>query len=60
MSRQQNQQHSEWIPRTSLGLLVASGKINSMDEVYENGLRIQESEIIKRLLPEIRSQVVHT
>jgi small subunit ribosomal protein S5 len=58
MSRQ-NQQHSEWIPRTSLGLLVASGKINSMDEVYENGLRIQESEIIKRLLPDIRSQVVH-
>src|SRR5919106_2205398 len=58
MSRQ-NQQHSEWIPRTSLGLLVASGKIKSMDEVYENGLRIQESEIIKRLLPVIRSQVVH-
>ena len=26
-----------------------------MDEVYENGLRIQESEIIKRLLPDIRS-----
>jgi small subunit ribosomal protein S5 len=40
-------------------MLVASGKISSMDQIYENGMRIQESEIVKRLLPEIKSQVVH-
>ncbi|MCC2648499.1 MAG: rps5p [Nitrososphaeraceae archaeon] len=39
--------------------MVASGKISSMDQIYENGMRIQESEIVKRLLPEIKSQVVH-
>ena len=46
-SRHQQQEHRvEWKPRTTLGSLVASGKINSMDEVYENGMRIQESEIV--------------
>jgi ribosomal protein S5 len=30
-----------------------------MDEVYENGMRIQESEVVKHLLPDIKSQVVH-
>jgi len=49
----------EWKPRTMLGTLVAGGKINSMDQVYENGMRIQESEIVRHLLPDIKSQVVH-
>ena len=57
-SRQQ-EEHVEWKPRTTLGMMVASGKISSMDQIYENGMRIQESEIVKRLLPEIKSQVVH-
>src|SRR6188472_91898 len=57
--RQQQEHRTEWKPRTTLGSLVASGKINSMDEVYENGMRIQESEIVKHLLPDIKSQVVH-
>lgn len=57
-SRQQ-EQHIEWKPRTTLGIMVAGGKINSIDQIYENGMRIQESEIVKKLLPEIKSQVVH-
>jgi small subunit ribosomal protein S5 len=55
----QQEEHVEWKPRTTLGMMVASGKISSMDQIYENGMRIQESEIVKRLLPEIKSQVVH-
>ena len=57
-SRQQ-EQHIEWKPRTTLGIMVAGGKINSIDQIYENGMRIQESEIVKKLLPEIKSQEVH-
>ena len=53
------EQHTEWSPRTSLGMLVNEGKINSMDQVYENGLRIQEAELVRHLLPDIKSQVVH-
>ncbi len=56
-SRQEQQ--AEWRPRTTLGQAVLAGKINSMDQIYENGLRIQESEIVKHLLPDIKSQVVH-
>src|ERR687891_467855 len=57
-SRQQ-EQHIEWKPRTTLGMMVAENKISSMDQIYENGMRIQESEIVRHLLPDIRSQVVH-
>jgi len=49
----------EWKPRTTLGMLVAGGKISSMEQVFENGMRIQESEIVKQLLPDMKSQVVH-
>jgi small subunit ribosomal protein S5 len=40
-------------------MLVAGGKISSMEQVFENGMRIQESEIVKQLLPDMKSQVVH-
>lgn len=48
----------EWKPRTTLGIMVAGGKINSMEQIFENGMRIQESEIVKHLLPDIKTQVV--
>ena len=57
-SRQQEHQ-GEWQPRTTLGKMVSEGKISTMDEIFENGMRIQEPEIVKHLLPEIKSQVVH-
>ncbi|MFQ5969336.1 MAG: 30S ribosomal protein S5 [Nitrososphaerales archaeon] len=53
------QEKPEWKPRTKLGMLVATNKITSMDEVFENGYRIQESEIVRMLLPDIRNEVVH-
>jgi small subunit ribosomal protein S5 len=40
-------------------MMVSSGKINSMDQIFENGMRIQEPEIVKHLLPDIKSQVIH-
>lgn len=55
----QGQQQAEWKPRTTLGQMVLAGKINSMDQIYENGLRVQEPEIVKHLIPDIKSQVVH-
>lgn len=47
-----------WVPRTELGKKVASGLITSMDEIYSNGLRIQEAGIIKKLLPDLKSEVI--
>ena len=37
-----------WVPKTILGQKVASGEITSVEEILEQGLRIQESGIIKK------------
>lgn len=53
------EERPEWKPRTKLGMLVAAGKITSLGEVFQNGYRVQESEIVRMLLPDIRHEVVH-
>ena len=47
-----------WVPKTILGQKVASGEISSLEEIIELGLRIQEAGIIKKLLPDLKSEVV--
>ncbi len=47
-----------WIPKTILGKKVASGEINSIEEIIQDGLRIQEAGIIKKLLPDLKSEVI--
>jgi len=47
-----------WVPKTELGKKVASGQITSLEEIIESGLRIQESGIIKKLLPDLTTEVV--
>jgi len=47
-----------WVPRTELGKKVATGLITTMDEIYANGLRIQEAGIIKKLLPDLKTEVI--
>ena len=47
-----------WVPRTRLGRLVYEGKIVSIDEVFSQGYRIQEAEIVDRLLPNLRQEVL--
>ena len=47
-----------WIPKTILGKQVATGEITSMAEILESGARIQEAGIIKKLLPDLKSEVV--
>ena len=47
-----------WIPQTSLGKKVVSGEINSMEEILSNGLRIQEAGIVKKLLPDLNTEVI--
>ena len=48
----------EWIPKTALGKKVASGEINSIEEILSNGLRIQEAGIVKKLLPDLKTEVI--
>jgi len=47
-----------WVPKTILGKKVALGQITSMEEILESGYRIQEAGIIKKLLPDLKTEVV--
>ena len=48
----------EWIPRTSLGRMVLEGRITSLDEVFTEGYRIQETGIVDTLLPNLQQDVL--
>jgi small subunit ribosomal protein S5 len=48
-----------WIPRTRLGALVQSGEIIDIGEVFAQGLRIKEPEIVDMLLPNLRQEVLN-
>jgi len=47
-----------WVPKTILGKKVESGEITTMEEIYEKGYRIQEAGIIKKLLPDLKTEVI--
>ena len=47
-----------WVPKTILGKKVDSGEITAMEEIYEKGYRIQEAGIIKKLLPDLKTEVI--
>ncbi len=52
-------QGQEWKPRTKLGMLVASKRITSLEQIFAQGYRLREPEIVKQLLPDLKSEVIH-
>lgn len=57
--RESRQKEEEvWYPKTVLGKKVASGAITSLEEIIQNGDRIQEAGIITKLLPDLKTEVV--
>jgi len=52
------QQEAGWVPRTKLGKMVQSGQVLSIDEVFTQGLRVMEPEIIDVLLPDLKQEVL--
>jgi len=59
MARREREEAEEvWVPKTKLGKLVNEGKITSLEEIFKSGQRIREAEIVKKLLPELRNEVV--
>jgi len=47
-----------WSPRTRLGRWVQEGRITSIDEVFNQGHKIQEVEIVDALLPNLDQEVL--
>lgn len=52
------QQQAGWVPRTKLGRMVQSGQILSLDDVFTQGLRVMEPEIVDVLLPDLKQEVL--
>lgn len=43
----------KWVPTTKLGRLVASGKIESMEDIYQHSLTVREYQIIDFFFPPV-------
>lgn len=56
--RRSREEEAPWIPQTELGRRVAAGEVTTMSEILENGIRIQEAGIIKKLIPDLETEVV--
>ena len=56
--RRRQEEEEVWIPKTSVGKRVLSGEINSMEEILSKGVRIQEAGIVKKLLPDLKTEVI--
>lgn len=52
------QQEIGWIPKTKLGKLVQQGEVVSLTEIFTQGLRIMEPEIVDTLLPNLQQEVL--
>jgi len=48
-----------WTPRTKLGKMVLGGQISSIEEIFMDGLKISEPEIVDVLLPDIQEEVIN-
>ncbi len=49
----------EWVPKTELGRLVASGQIKTMSEALKTKLPLKEYEIVDFLIPNIKDEVIN-
>jgi len=48
----------EWQPATNLGRKVMSGEITDIEEILKSGQRISESEIVDKLIPNLKSELI--
>src|SRR3989304_909049 len=47
-----------WVPRTKVGRMVQGGQIVSLEDIFTQGLKIKEPEIIDVLLPGLKQEVL--
>ncbi len=47
-----------WVPRTRVGRMVQGGQIVSLEDIFTQGLKIKEPEIIDVLLPGLKQEVL--
>ncbi|UCH56740.1 MAG: 30S ribosomal protein S5 [Candidatus Bathyarchaeota archaeon] len=47
-----------WVPKTQLGRMVREGQISSIFEIFEEGHKIKEVEIVDILIPDLKDDVI--
>lgn len=47
-----------WKPKTELGRLVKEGKIKDIDEIFDSGKKILESQIVSMLIPDLQTDLI--
>jgi len=58
MSNVEERSAEAWAPRTSLGKMVLDSRISSIEEVFNQGYKIREVEIVDFLLPNLQQEVL--
>ncbi len=48
-----------WVPKTQLGKLVMDGQISSIYEIYEEGYKIKEVQVVDALVPDLKDEVIN-
>lgn len=48
-----------WVPHTKLGKIVRDGHVTSIEEVFAEGWKIREPEIVDVLLPDLQEEVIN-
>jgi len=56
--RRRDDSLDKWVPKTRLGKMVLEGQISSIYEIFQEGYRIKEVEIIDILMPDLRDEVI--
>lgn len=56
--RRESREEKPWIPKTILGKRVNAGEVTSLESILEEGGRIQEAGMVKKLLPNMTMEVI--
>ncbi|HUV54759.1 MAG TPA: 30S ribosomal protein S5 [Candidatus Krumholzibacteriaceae bacterium] len=59
MSRRRENPLDNWIPKTQLGKQVYEGQVSSIYEIFEEGFKIKEVEIVDVLVPDLKDEVIN-
>jgi small subunit ribosomal protein S5 len=59
LSRRRENPLDNWVPKTQLGKQVYEGQVSSIYEIFEEGFKIKEVEIVDVLVPGLKDEVIN-
>jgi small subunit ribosomal protein S5 len=59
LSRRRENPLDNWVPKTQLGRQVYEGQVSSIYEIFEEGFKIKEVEIVDVLVPGLKDEVIN-